>query len=95
MLQVKFTQKKKKKKRERKKNLISPVSYFKPSTFLFVFCLHAKSLQSCLTSDIPWTVACQALLSMGFSKQEYRSGLPCPPLQDLPDPGIEHVGPAL
>ena len=33
-----------------------------------------------------WTVACQASLSMGFSRQEYWSGLPCPPLGDLPDP---------
>ena len=37
----------------------------------------------------PWTVAVQAPLSMGFSKQEYWSGLPCPPPGDLPDPGIE------
>ena len=37
----------------------------------------------------PWTVACQAPLSMGFSRQEYCSGLPCPPPGDLPDPGIE------
>ena len=36
-----------------------------------------------------WTVACQAPLSMGFSRQEYWSGLPCPPLVNLPDPGIE------
>ena len=36
-----------------------------------------------------WAVACQAPLSMGFSKQEYWSGLPCPPPGDLPDPGIE------
>ena len=32
---------------------------------------------------------CQAPLSMGFSRQEYGSGLPCPPPGDLPDPGIE------
>ena len=37
----------------------------------------------------PWTVARQASLFMGFSKQEYGSGLPFPPLGDLPDPGIE------
>ena len=37
----------------------------------------------------PWTVACQAPLSMGFSRQEYWSGLPCPPPGDLLDPGIE------
>ena len=36
-----------------------------------------------------WTVACQAPLSMGFSRQAYCSGLPCPPLGDLPDPGVE------
>ena len=36
-----------------------------------------------------WTVAQQAPLSMGFSRQEYWSGLPCPPPRDLPDPEIE------
>ena len=36
-----------------------------------------------------WTVAHQAPLSMRFSRQEYWSRLPCPPLGDLPDPGIE------
>ena len=37
----------------------------------------------------PWTVAHQAPLSMGFSRQEYWSGLSCPPVEDLSDPGIE------
>ena len=37
----------------------------------------------------PWTVACQAPLSMGFSRQEYWSGLPCPFPGDLPNPGIK------
>ena len=36
-----------------------------------------------------WTVAHQAPLSMGFSRQEYWSGLPCPPPGDLPNRGIE------
>ena len=36
----------------------------------------------------PWTIAHQAPLSMGFSRHEYWSGLPCPPLGDLSDPGI-------
>ena len=36
-----------------------------------------------------WTVACQAPLFMGFSRQEYWSGLPCPSPRDLPNPGIE------
>ena len=38
----------------------------------------------------PWTVAHQAPLSMGFSKQEYWSGLPFPSLTGLPDPRMEH-----
>ena len=41
-----------------------------------------------------WTVARQALLSMGFIRQEYWSGLPFPPPGDLPDPGIEPTSPA-
>ena len=45
--------------------------------------------KSCPTLATPWTVACQAPLSMGFSKQEYWSRLPCAPLGDLPNPGIE------
>ena len=51
--------------------------------------------QSCLTLATPWTVAHQAPLSMGFSRQEYWNGLPCPSLGDLPDPGIEPWSPAL
>ena len=46
-------------------------------------------------SAILWTVACKAHLSMGFSRQEYCSGLPCPPPRDLPDPGIKPASPAL
>ena len=42
---------------------------------------------------IPWPVACQALLSMGFFRQEHWSGLPFPPPGDLPDPGIELASP--
>ena len=44
---------------------------------------------------IPWTTARQAPLSMGFSRQEYWSGLPCPPPGDLPDPGIKPTFPVL
>ena len=40
-------------------------------------------------SAILWTVACQAPQSMGFSRQEYWSGLPYLPPGDLPDPGIK------
>ena len=42
-----------------------------------------------------WTVARQVSLSMGFSRQEYWSGLPFPSPEDLPDPGIEPWSPAL
>ena len=41
-----------------------------------------------------WTAAHQAPLSLGFSRQEYWSGLPCPPPGDLPNPGIEPTSPA-
>ena len=41
----------------------------------------------------PWTVAHQATLSMGFSRQEYWNGLPFPSPEDLPDPGIEPLSP--
>ena len=40
-----------------------------------------------------WTVACQVPLSMGFSRQEYWSGLPCPPAGDLPNPVTEPATP--
>ena len=49
----------------------------------------------CLTLAIPWTLARQAPLSMGFSMQEYWRGLPFPPPGDLPDPGIKPVSSAL
>ena len=51
--------------------------------------------QSCPTLCDPWTVAYLAPLSMGFPRQEYRSGLPFPSSEDLPDPGIEPGSPTL
>ena len=51
--------------------------------------------QSCSLFVTPWTVAHQASPSMGFSRQEYWSGLPFPPPGDLPDPGIKLRSPAL
>ena len=51
--------------------------------------MHAKSLQSCLTLYNSTTVAHQTPLFMGFSRQEYWSGLPFPSPWDLTDPGIE------
>ena len=49
----------------------------------------------CLTLVTPWTVAHQASLSMGFSRQGYWRGFPFPSPGDLPDPGIEPGSPAL
>ena len=51
--------------------------------------------KSCPTLATSWIVALQAPLSMGFSRQEYWSGLPCPSPGDLPDPGIKPWSPAL
>ena len=47
----------------------------------------SKSLQSYSTLCDPWTIAHQAPLSMGFSRQEYWSGLPCPPPMNFPTQG--------
>ena len=52
-----------------------------------VLCVRAHSVMS--DSVTPWTVARQAPLSMGFSRQQYWSGLPFPPPRDLPDTRIE------
>ena len=46
-------------------------------------------------SAIPWTVACQVPLSMGFPRQEYWSGLPFPSPGDVPNPGTEPASPVL
>ena len=51
---------------------------------------HVCWVTSVLSDSLrPWTVARQTPLSIGFSRQEYWSGLPCPPPGDHPDPGIE------
>ena len=55
-----------------------------------------KSLSRVVSdSSTPWTVAYQATLSMGFSRQECWSGLPFPSPGDLPNPGIEPRSPSL
>ena len=48
-----------------------------------------QSLSHVQLFAMPWTVAHQAPLSMGFSRQEFWSGLPFPSPGDLPDPGIK------
>ena len=55
-------------------------------------CWSLSHVQLFVTS---WTVATPALLSVEFSRQEYWSGLPCPPPGDLPNPGIEPGSPEL
>ena len=61
------------------------------------FCkdVKVKSLSRVRLFVTPWTVAYQAPLSMGFSRQEYWSGLPFPSPGEFPDPGIEPGFPAL
>ena len=55
--------------------------------------MKVKSLSHVQPFATPWTVARQAPLSMGFSRQEYWSGLPFPSRGDIPDPGIEPGSP--
>ena len=50
-----------------------------------------QSLSCVRLSVTPWTAACQTSLSIGFSRQEYWSGLPCPPPGDLPNPRIKDL----
>ena len=58
--------------------------------------VHAKFLQLCPTLFVlPWAIACQAPLSVRFSRQEYWSGLSFPSPGDLLDPGIKPTSPAL
>ena len=54
-----------------------------------------KSLSRVWVFATPWTAACQAPPSMGFSRQEYWSGVPFPSPGDLPNPGIEPRSPTL
>ena len=64
---------------------------------LEALCLHGVCMCACMLSHLShvqlfatlWTTVRQAPLSMGFSRQQQRSGLSCPPPGDLPDPGIE------
>ena len=55
---------------------------------------HTQSLSRVWLFKTLWTVACQASLSMGFSRQHYWSELPFPPPGDLPNPGIKPTSPA-
>ena len=75
-------------------------SCYDPTISLLDSCLRemkvkVKSLSPVQLFAITWTVAYLAPLSMGFSRQEYWSGLPFPSPGNLPDPGIEPGSPAL
>ena len=63
------------------------------SKYFNLACMLSHSVLS--DSVIPWTVARQAPLSIGFPRQEYWSGSPFPSPGDLPDPGIEPTSPVL
>ena len=75
-----------------------PSAYLYPAAqkpALLQFYCGSLVAKSCLTLVTPWTVAHQTSPSVGFSQQEYWSGLPCPPPGDPPHPGIELWSPAL
>ena len=73
-----------------------PTTRFSRPALCFCHCCRLPPRDGCVLgrsvvsdSATPWTVACQASLSMGFSRQENCSGWPFPPPGDLPHPGIE------
>jgi len=67
--------------------LAKPLKHYQNRDWLCVCCV--LSLKRVQLFETPWTVAPKAPLSMEFSRQEYWSGLPFPPLGDLPNPGIK------
>ena len=79
-----------------------PRSPLRSSTCLTSHCTGGRpDMSTCVLSCFsriqlfvtPWTIARQTPLSMGFSRQEYWSGLPFPPTGDLPHPGMEPAAP--
>ena len=69
---------------------VLPLSYILHSLFVHLLLLLSRFSHIRVFATL-WTVARQAPLSMGFSRQEYWTGLPCSPPGDLPDPGIKPV----
>ena len=59
------------------------------SETLYILCTVLRCFSCVWLFATLWTVPCQAPLSMGFSRQEYWSGVPCPPPGDLPDLGVQ------
>ena len=81
-------------------NQIQFYSFYNDSCVCVCVCVHACArMHTCVLGQVQciatlWTVACQASLSLGFSQEEYWSGLPFPPPGGLPDPGTEPEFPA-
>ena len=77
--------------------IIIYISIHMYSMYVYIDVVCACTLSHWILSDsvTPWTVARQAALSMGFSRQEDWGSLPCPSLVDLSDPGIGPASPAL
>ena len=69
--------------------------YFPSILKTFTVQTHVSLVSRVWLFEAPWTIACQAPLSVEFSRQEYWSGLPFPNPGDLPDPGMEPGSPAL
>ena len=78
-------------------NLATEQQWQRDSGFVSTLCHHLSmsKVASVVFLAMLWTVACQALLSTEFSRQEYWSGLPCLPPGDLPNPGIKPGSPTL
>ena len=74
--------------KERATHLKEPKTRSLPNTGVCIL-VRSKAFSCVQLCATPWTVARQALLSIGFSRQEYWSGLPCPLPGDLPNPGIK------
>ena len=75
-------------------NYLESLSYLVVPFYLLVGCVVLSLFSHVQLVVTLWTVAFQASLSMGFSRQEYWSELPCPPPGDLPEAGIEPASPA-
>ena len=73
--------------------IVSGLTFRSLIPFELSLCMVMKSLSRVRLFATPWTVAFQALQSMGFSRQEYWSGLPFPSPGDLPNPGSEPRSP--
>ena len=86
-------------RREKSRNLYLPILVVCKELYIKIISffpyVKVKSLSHVRLFVTPWTVTYQATLTMGFSRQEYWSGLPFPSPGDLPDPGIEPRSPAL